>query len=159
MSLYFNFNLAKTESSPVNSVGREEIDEVEKNSTEIGRQRSKKRRMQQVTTVHGRPPGRPMQEPVDCPVDRCARGAQTRNVRPPGQLLPGSGRPPDRPTERSQVPVGDGRPARSTVAWVGRPAGRPKTCFLLAFIDSDSFSDWDRIQSGFPNTLGLCGYK
>ena len=34
-----------------------------------------------------------------------------------------------------------------------------QTRFLLSFIDSDSFSAWDRIQSGFPKTLGFCGYK
>ena len=68
-------------------VGREEIDEVEEGSTEIGRQRSKNRRIEAGQEEAGRPPGRPVDKarstgqsidvhdvhkisPVDHPVDR-----------------------------------------------------------------------------------------
>ena len=88
---------------------------LSEDSTEIENQKEQKRRMQEAKTVHGRPPGRPV----------CTRCTDTERSTL-GQLLQGSGRP----TERSQVSVGDGRLARSTVAWVGRPAGQPTDAFF-----------------------------
>ena len=44
------------------SCGREAIEEMEEGSTEIGRQRSEKRRMEQARGAPGRPPGRPVEE-------------------------------------------------------------------------------------------------
>ena len=75
----------------------------------------------------------------------------------------------DRPVDRCREAVDRLKGAKSrleTVDRLGRPwygsVGRPvdrQMRFLLSFIDSDSFSAWDQIQSGFPNILGLYGYK
>ena len=59
-------------------VRREEIKEIEKDSTETGSQKEKERRMQQAKTE----PGRPEEWPVDRPIDRCAQRAQAWPGRP-----------------------------------------------------------------------------
>jgi len=81
---------------------------MEEGSTEIGRQRSKKRRMEQASCTPGRRLGRPMEE-----AGRPACTGVHRKERSTG---------PGRPTEVASLSGRRGRPGRSTVAWVGRPA-------------------------------------
>jgi len=80
---------------------------------------------------------------VDRPIDRCREA-----VDHPVDRLKGA---------KSRLEIVDrrGQPWHGSV---DQPVGR-QTCFLLCFMDSDSFSGWDRIQLGFPKTQGLCGYK
>jgi len=141
-------------------VGREEIKEIEEDSTETESQREQERRMQQTKTGPGRPVDRARstarsidvhdvhrhgpvdrrstggQSPVDRSVNRCA---QTWLSRPPGRPWQGT---VDRPVDRLKsscfrlVPVDQaGRPRTR----VGQPAGRPTDGFV-SFLDSDSFS-------------------
>ena len=83
---------------------------------------------------------RPEVLPVDRwrrPVDRPGRPACTgvyRKERSTG---------PSRPTEVALLSGRRGRPSRSTVAWVCRPAGRLTGAAELSFQDSNSFSGWD----------------
>ena len=71
--------------------------------------------------------------------------AQEHSGRPPG-------RPPGRPTDKALISVGPGRPARSTVAWVGRLAGRladRQMRFLLPFGIQIPFLDGIESNLGF----------
>ena len=80
---------------------------MEGGSTEIGRQRSEKRRAKQVRDAPGRP------------VEEAGRPACTGAHRMERSTGPG------RPTEVASLSGWRGRPGRSTVALVGRPAGQP----------------------------------
>ena len=118
------------------NLGGEEIDEMEEGSIEIGKRNG----------ACSRPEKTSVDRPVDRRRDRLTRlstGAQR------ARMYPG------RSTESSLLSVGSSRPGRATVD-EGRSTDNP---FWLSFLDSDSFSVWDQIQSGFLNTLGLCGYK
>ena len=88
---------------------------MEGGSTEIGRQRSKKQRKEQARDA----PGRPVEE-----AGRPACTGVHRKERSTG---------PGRPTEVALLSGRRGRPGRSTVAWVGRPAGRPTGASGLSF--------------------------
>jgi len=85
---------------------------VEEVSTEIRNQGARNDALSRPDCAPGRPPGRPActnvhrKEAVDRPFDRLKAGL---------------------------LSVGPGRPARSTAAWVGRPAGRPTCAFGLSF--------------------------
>ena len=88
---------------------------MEGGSTEIGQQRSEKRRMEQAKGAPGRPPGRPVEEagrPVCTGLHRKEQST-------------GSGQP----TEVASLSGRRGRPGRSTVAWVGRPTGVTELSF------------------------------
>jgi len=97
---------------------------------------------------------------VDRPVDRCREAVD----RPVDRLKGAKSRleTVDRPVDRLK-----GAKSRlETVDWRGRPwdgsVDRPvdrQTRFLQSFKDSNSFSVWDQIQSGFPKTQGLYAYK
>ena len=95
---------------------------MEEGSTEIGRQRSEKRCKEQASCAPGRPPGRPVEE-----AGRPGRPACTGVHRKERSTGPG------RPTEVALLSGRRGRPGRSTVAWVDRPAGRPTGAAGLSF--------------------------
>ena len=121
-------------------IGREEIEEMEEGSTEIGRQRSKDGALKQARYAPGRPPGRPV-------CTTCTGLAQSTVAR--------SGRPPGRPTESKLLSVWLWSTARSTVD-MGRSTDKRLLAFLLGFgflfcLGSNSI--------GLPKTQGLCGYK
>ena len=92
-------------------VGREEIEEMEKGSTEIGRQRSMTAHCSRPGYAPGRPPGRSVE----------------KVGRPPGRPVEKTGRPPSRPVCTTCTGL-----ARSTVAWNGRPPGRLTESRLLS---------------------------
>ena len=81
---------------------------VEEVSTEIENQGARNDTLSRPDCAPGRPPGRPVEE----------AGRLCTNVHRKEAV--------DRPVDRLKVgllSVGGGRPARSTVAWVGRPTG------------------------------------
>ena len=78
----------------VEFVGREEIDEVEEGSTEIGRQRSKNRCIEAGREESGRPPGQP--------VDRARSTGQSTDVHDVHRIS-SVDRPVDRGMEWSTV--------------------------------------------------------
>ena len=117
----------------------EEIEETSEDSTEIVRQRER-----ETTRVAG------LERPsVDRPVDR-RRNRSTRlsiGVHDVHRISS-----VDRPVDRLKarlLSVGSGRPGGRPWTRVGRPASRPTDACWLSFLDSDSFSGWDRIQLGF----------
>ena len=77
---------------------------MEEGSTEIGRQRSEKRRMEQARGAPGRPPGRPVEE----------AGQPARSTGVHGRAQEGAVDRPGRPTDKGSLSVGRGRPGRST---------------------------------------------
>ena len=92
---------------------------MEGGSTEIGRQRSEKRRMEQARGAPGRP------------VEEAGRPARSTGVH--GHAHEERLTDPGRPTEVALLSGRRDRPGRSTVAWVGRPAGRPTGATGLSF--------------------------
>ena len=74
------------------------MEEMEEGSTEIGRQRSEKRRMEQVRSAPGRPPSRPVEE-----AGRPACTSVHRKERSTGLV---------EPTDKALLSVGRGRPGR-----------------------------------------------
>ena len=91
------------------------MEEMEEESTEIGRQRNKERRMEEANCAPGRP------------VEEAGRPACTGVHRMERSTGPG------RPTEVASLSGWRGRPGRSTVALVGRPAGRPTDAAGVSF--------------------------
>ena len=96
--------------------------------------------------------------PIQNPVDQCERRAQIWPGRPPDRLWQRNGRPERLTNWKAQLSVGPGRPGWSTEE-KGWSIGRSTDAFCSPYRIQTPFLFWGRIQSGFPKSLGLSGYK
>jgi len=112
---------------------------MEGGSTEIGRQRSEKRRIEQARLCSRS-------------TARSTGGGGRSTARSTGvhkRAQEGAVDRPGRPTDKGSLSVGHGRPGRSTMAWVGRPAGRPTGAFDFPFRIRIPFLDGIESNLGF----------
>ena len=131
-------------------VGREEIKEIEE-SAEIGSQRERERHW-----------SRPGQGPVDRPVDwwtepgRPACTTCTDMARSTPRSTVAKERSTERSTDWYERALGWSRSTENKGRLTGRSTDRR---VFFSFLDSVFFSVLGRIQSGFPKSLRLSGYK